>query len=238
MRKKKSRRKNFFPWLLGVILLVAAVSYLWQPLTTAVEELVTKVETEGGLTVLIDAGHGGFDVGAVGVTGTEEQKLNLEIALELERVLELRGVPCTMTRTDEGALAKNKSDDMDKRASLIRNSSAKIMVSIHMNAFAQDSSVSGPQVFYQVGSIRGGRLAGIVQEKLNALGGKRKCKSDDLMVLRAGNAPAILVECGFITNPEEEALLQEKSYQKKLAEAIADGLEAWWKDEAASAKAS
>ena len=230
MVNKKSKRKNLIPWLLSVILLVAAIGFLWKPLTASVPELADKPPKAEGLTVLIDAGHGGFDVGAVGVSGTQEQLLNLEIARTLERELELRGVPYTMTRTDEAALGRNKSDDMANRAAMIRQSSAKIMVSIHMNTFAQDSTVSGPQVFYQEGSTRGESLAAAVQAKLNALGGKRSHSSNDLMVLRAGNAPAILVECGFISNPEEEALLREDGYQKKLAAAIADGLEAWWQE--------
>jgi len=230
MGKKKSTRKNLIPWLLGVIVLIVAIGYLWRPLTAAVENPADRPAEAEGLTVLIDAGHGGFDVGAVGVSGVQEQLLNLEIARALERELELRGIPCTMTRSEEGALGKSKSEDMANRTAIIRQSTAGLMVSIHMNSFAQDSTVSGPQVFYQEGSTRGERLASMVQAKLNALGGKRSHSANDLMVLRAGQAPAILVECGFISNPEEEAQLQDKAYQKKLVAAIADGLQAYWKE--------
>ena len=227
MVKQKSKRKNFFPWLLGVAVLVAVIGYLWKPMTTAQPVQEDKPD-ETALTVLVDAGHGGFDVGAVGVSGSHEQALNLQVALALERELELRGIPTTMTRIDEGALGQNKSDDMEKRAAKIRGSRAAVTVSIHMNSFAQDSTVAGPQVFYQEGSTRGEALAAIVQDKLNALGGSRRHSPNDLMVLRAGQAPAILVECGFLSNPEEEGKLMTEKYQKKLAAAIADGLEAWW----------
>ncbi len=226
MAKKTSMIKKWLPYALGIAVLLVVIGILWMPEPT-VGPGAGQGEEGKSFSVLIDAGHGGFDVGATGVSGVTEQQLNLQVAQQLQQVLQNRGIPCYMTRTDEGALGKSKDEDMRNRAQIIYESPATVMVSIHMNAFSQDSTVSGPQVFYQEGSREGEKLAGIIQSQLNELGGSRQCSANDLMVLRAGNAPAVLVECGFISNPDEEAKLRDSRYQKKLAKAIADGLEAY-----------
>jgi len=177
--------------------------------------------------VLIDPGHGGFDVGAIGANGSEEDKLNLSVALALQEALAERDIPAVLTRTGHDALGQSKEEDMQARADMIKTSSAAVLVSIHMNSFPDDPTVFGPQVFYQRSSSVGEGFASALQPFLNdCSGGSRKPAAQGLMVLRAaeGVLPGVLVECGFISNPEEEEKLNDPAYQKKLAQAIAEGI--------------
>ncbi len=182
-----------------------------------------------GRSVIIDAGHGGFDPGAVGLEKTEEAPLNLEMAKRLQSELESRGARVIMTRTDENALAGNKHGDMSERNRVYLESGADIGISIHMNKY-KESNVSGPMVFYYPNSAEGQRLAQCVQDTLcAALERKsRVAKSANYFMLRESKTTSILVECGFLSNPDDVYLLKKESHQKKLASAIADGLEAYF----------
>lgn len=176
--------------------------------------------------VLIDPGHGGADVGAISpVSGAHEAPLNLEMALALKAALEKQDVgPVTLTRADENALGPTKDADMEERSRIIRETDAALMVSIHMNSFT-DPEVWGPQVFYDAESAGGKRLAQAIQNRLNeATGGTRSPRTQGLIVLRAASVPAVLVECGFLTNPEEDQKLRDGEYQAMIAEAIALGI--------------
>ena len=173
--------------------------------------------------VVIDPGHGGFDGGAVGtVTGVHEDDLNLAVALYLKETFETNGYQVLMTRSNEEAIAHTKLDDMHKRYQIIESSGAEIVISIHMNYYA-DSTVMGPQVFYYTGSTRGEILADMVTNEIDRRLNPYRMRSmmaEDYYILGAGNAPSILVECGFLSNAEEEQLLQDESYQIQLANAI------------------
>lgn len=182
--------------------------------------------------VVVDPGHGGFDPGALApTTGAYESDINLAMAFALRDELTSRGIPVKMTRADANALGDNKEADMARRRSITNESGAALFVSIHMNSFPSDTSVHGPQVFYKQNSATGKRLADCIQVFANeASGGSRPIRHDgdkNLYVLKEAPMPAVLVECGFLTNPEEEARLQDRGYQKLLAAAIADGIEAY-----------
>ena len=117
-------------------------------------------------TVVIDAGHGGLDGGAVGrLTRVREDGLNLIVANKLKSLFEKNGITVVMTRKDEKALAASKDADMAKRREIIESSDADIVISIHMNKF-QDSSVSGPMAFYHEDSEEGKKLAELIQTEL------------------------------------------------------------------------
>jgi|GEM_PF-150185 len=173
--------------------------------------------------VVIDAGHGGFDGGAVGtLTEVHEDDLNLAVALKLKELFEVNGYTVLMTRKDENAIASTKLDDMHKRYAIIENSGAEMVISIHMNFYA-DPEVSGPQVFCYPGSSHGEILADMVSKEIErriAPPRMRSVMAENYYILGAGNAPSILVECGFLSNPDEEKLLAEASYQTKLVNAI------------------
>ena len=170
--------------------------------------------------IVIDAGHGGKDGGAVGrTTDVTESSLNLEYAKTLKNICEEFGYKVVMTRSDMGGLyspfAQNKKrSEMEKREQIIQGSNADLVVSMHMNSFSS-SEARGAQVYYAEGSQAGEELASSVQTSLNASVdyAKKTSKVGDFYVLNCTQTPSILVECGFLSNPEEELLLQQEEYR-------------------------
>jgi len=197
------------------------------------------IETEkgalDGLRIAVDAGHGGYDGGAVGrVSGIPEKGLNLDVAIKVRELLLAQGAEVIMTRTDDVALCdehppiRKKLQDMQRRAAIIKGGGAQMVVSIHMNEYAGRSE-SGPQVFYREGCPAGRLLAGAVQEAM--IEGltpktKREALFGDYYILTLG-LPSILVECGFLSNREEEAMLLEDHYRQRVAQAIVQGIVNW-----------
>lgn len=182
-------------------------------------------------TIVIDAGHGGKDGGAVGkTTGVTESFLNLEYANTLQRLCKEYGFKVVMTRSDmnglysEGAKNKKKSE-MAKREKIIKKSKADLLVSIHMNSFP-NASARGGQVFYGAGNEGGACLAESVSFALNKniQYAKKTAKVGDYYVLNCTEKPAILVECGFLSNAEEEVLLQDKDYERAFCYQILCGI--------------
>ena len=179
--------------------------------------------------VILDAGHGGFDAGASGTdTGVKESDLNLKVALLVQTALEDAGVRVLMTRTDAEALADTKRADMARRAALLLTEGADAAVSIHMNKFT-DRRVRGPMAYYQAGADAGQALATCVIDSLTeALELKPRLPNPgNNFVTRVPTCPAVLVECGFLSHPDEERLLQDEGYQKTIADAIARGVMAF-----------
>ena len=182
--------------------------------------------------VVIDPGHGGFDPGKVGCDGTLEKDINLAIALQLKEILEKEKVTVLMTREEDKAVGKegeeiSKKQDMHSRVELINTSGADLAVSIHQNSFTEESS-KGAQVFYHVSSTDGAILAKMIQEQIKLTikdENHRMEKADNTYyMLKKTSCPLVIVECGFLSNYEETALLKEESYQKKIAEGIAGGI--------------
>jgi N-acetylmuramoyl-L-alanine amidase len=178
-------------------------------------------------TIVIDAGHGGFDAGASGkVTKVREDILNLAVAKKLQRLFEINGFTVIMTREDDKAIASTKKGDMAKREKIIEESNPDIVISIHMNKFP-DSSVSGPMAFYYEKSEEGKMLAQLIQQQLNEYlepPKPRTFKPENYFMLRKGDCPCVLIECGFLSNAREEELLQTDEYQEKCAKAIYKGV--------------
>lgn len=180
-----------------------------------------------GLVIVVDAGHGGFDIGTQGArTRVPECDVNLAIARLLEEKLKSEGARVVMTREDKGAVAPTKDEDMEKRAEIIRAVNPDIMVSIHQNRY-DDPDVTGPQVFYLLKGSKAEALAKYVQQALNGemeIKRPRTAMSGQYKILRPGTGPSIIVECGFLSSPKEEELLTDSAYQEKLVLAIVDGL--------------
>ena len=179
--------------------------------------------------VILDYGHGGRDCGAIGVdTGVRESELTLLIGERVARALEDRGCFVLRTRTGPDALADTKRDDMARRGAILCSEGADCTVSIHMNKFA-DRSVKGPMCYYQAGADGGKALAQCVMDALTAALGRdaRLANPGNNYVTRIPSVPSVLVECGFLSNPEDERSLQEPAYQQRLADAIADGVLAY-----------
>ena len=228
--EKKQIIRKLADGALAAAVLFGALALAWQGVRgtrKAANVLSVFEEHEPASSVIvIDAGHGGFDGGATGSrTGVRETELNLAVARLLERELVSRGYSVVMTRTDDDAVGETKGADMENRKLIMRDERACVVISIHMNKFT-DPTVSGPMVFYMNGSERGKALADCIMYSLcEALGRPQRCSNpEDLFVLRVPEAPSVLVECGFLSNPEDEALLTDPEHQKKLAAGVADGL--------------
>ncbi|MGI6019375.1 MAG: N-acetylmuramoyl-L-alanine amidase [Marvinbryantia sp.] len=189
-------------------------------------------------TIVLDAGHGGIDGGKIGINGEVEKEINLLIAGRLKNLLEQQGIAVVMTRTDDNGLyeenaTNKKQQDMKRRCELINQTEAELVVSIHQNSYTEPS-VCGPQVFYYENSAAAKEIAAILQSSLNTLleiERPREIKANDsYYILRKTERPAVIVECGFLSNPAEAALLSTEEYQQKVAEAICAGILQWMEE--------
>lgn len=180
-------------------------------------------------TICLDPGHGGYDGGAVGKSsGVMEKALNLEVAQKLRLLLEESGAQVILTRDTDAALADEGKERKrrDLRVRVDAAEKADVFISLHMNEYS-DRSQSGPQVFYTKNDEDSRLLAGAVQQSMNeALSPvrARSAHTGDYFVLREQSIPAILVECGFLSNAIEEQKLQTQDYQWAVAQSIHAGL--------------
>lgn len=217
-------------WLTLVALLAILCVIVFLLLNDDAEQEVAVSGQLSGVKVVIDAGHGGWDSGTLGInTQVKESDINLEIAKRLQAALEQKGVTVVMTRSDENAIGKDKDEDMSNRRAIIEESGQDVTISIHQNRF-QDESVYGPQVFYAPGSAEGEKLAAAVQAALNSrleIDKPRTHMEGNYYIVKSGAPPAVIVECGFLSNPQEEVLLTKAVYQNKIVQAIMEGVEAY-----------
>ena len=192
--------------------------------------------------VMIDPGHGGIDGGAESRDGTCEKDINLRISVFLKKELEKKGITAAMTRTedrglyereDEGTIRSLKTADMRQRRSMIDSSGCDLAVSVHLNSFTQDETVRGAQVFYGGGGKKAvagksRRAAEHLQHTLNAGinqgNEKHAMEKNDVLLLRDPVRPTVIVECGFLSNPEEAEKLKTRAYQKEVADILADSI--------------
>ncbi len=181
--------------------------------------------------IMIDVGHGGFDSGKVGVNGELEKDINLQIALKLKKTLEDQGMSVIMTREedkglyDEGASNK-KAQDLQRRCDLINEKKPFMTVSIHQNSYTSPQ-IKGAQVFYYTTSAESQKLAEIIQktliEQVDPDNHREAKPNDSYYMLKRTSSVIVIVECGFLSNPEEAAKLTDEEYQQKLVEAICQG---------------
>ena len=179
-----------------------------------------------GWTILVDAGHGGTDGGAMTKDGnTTEKELNLSVAKTLQAELEKSGANVIMTRTADMEFSRSKRQDLTARLDLARQGNADLLVSVHMNEYRTQNE-SGPQVFYRAGQEQSRLLAGTIQaamiQELQPIK-ERTAMAGDYFMLSL-NIPSVLVECGFLSNPAEAQLLLTEAYQHRVAKAIQDGI--------------
>ncbi|MGM9649631.1 MAG: N-acetylmuramoyl-L-alanine amidase [Butyricicoccaceae bacterium] len=191
--------------------------------------------SQSDCTLVLDAGHGGMDGGAVAADGTAEQDINLSIALRCRELAELCGVPTVMTREDTQSLRydpaktirQNKVADIRARAEITQNTRSPVFVSVHLNKFT-DTAYRGAQVFWSKNNPDGKLLAESIQSSLIAGisdGNKRAAKQavDSIWLMKTLTCPAVIVECGFLSNVQEAELLKQDAYQRRLALCIVSG---------------
>lgn len=178
-------------------------------------------------TIVIDVGHGGWDPGKTGSGGENEKDINLKIALKLQNYLEQSGSVVIITRIDDTALDSKKKADMKKRKEIVEESEGDILISIHQNSFPSVKA-KGAQVFYHKKSEDGKILAQMLQERLKTTldsNNTRQAKDNtSYYILKNTSLPSAIVECGFLSNHDEEMKLNEDAYQEKVAWAIYLGI--------------
>ena len=199
--------------------------------TTASHVMSEKVKEETPC-IVVDAGHGGFDSGKVGVNGELEKEINLQIALKLKTALEQEGYRVVLTRDSDDGLydeqAKNKKvQDLQNRCNMINENHPLLAVSIHQNSYTSPE-ISGAQVFYYTDSLEGKKLAEILQqnliEQMDPQNHRAAKENKTYYLLKNTEPPIVIVECGFLSNPVEASKLTNEGYQEKLAETIKDGI--------------
>lgn len=212
------------------LLLIVLLSVGFLLTVICVPTAVKATSPKPSYTVVVDAGHGGADGGVQGVnTGVYERELNLSIAYKVKAELEKAQINVVMTRTtSDGALdtmLTQKQEDMQKRKKIIMDASPDCVVSIHQNKYTQQSR-RGAQAFFWGDSSLADVLQAALNEKLNKenTGRTFSALKGDYYILRQTPYPSALVECGFLSNPLDEALLVTDEYQNKVAKVIADSI--------------
>ena len=216
-------------WFYCPILLLALCTIHWG--SRAVTTISQRILPERGPCIIVDAGHGGEDGGATSCSGVLESRFNLEIAMRLNDLLQFMGYDTKMVRTTDSAvhtegetIAARKRSDLNNRVRLVNGTENALLLSIHQNTFP-DGRYSGPQVFYAKGSEQ---LAKHVQSSLNqnlCPSSSRQAKeAKGVFLMEHITSQGILLECGFLSNPQEEAKLRSPSYQQNLCCVIASAL--------------
>ena len=224
------RLKNYagilaaYIWITGIFL---AIAYWAGQATTTVARMIPL---ERQATVILDAGHGGVDGGATSCTGILESKFNLDISLKLNDLMHLLGYQSVMIRTEDVSvytsgetIAAKKVSDLRQRVKIIRETENALLVSIHQNTFP-DSRYSGPQVFYGTNGdsqALAKTLQTALNDGLNPTGNRMHKKAEGIYLLQHIDCTGVLIECGFLSNPLEEAKLRSDDYQRKLCCVIA-----------------
>ena len=223
-------KQSHYQLFMGVVLLCTVTFLSWQAGSLAAAG-VQFIHAENGsgekrkYIVCVDPGHGGTDPGKVGINGQLEKDINLAIAKKLKTYLEASDVTVVLTRDKDMGLyssgdAHKKMADMRKRCQLIEEVKPDLVISIHQNSYHEEA-IRGGQVFYYKTSVRGKKLAQILQERFDYVLGdanKRQAKANDnYYLLLHVKEPIVIAECGFLSNREEAEKLETKEYQDRLA---------------------
>lgn len=217
-----------------ILFSVVAVAMLIVPVVESKEQDAITVfsPSDTGATVIIDAGHGGADGGAVSISGVYESEINLDIALKLEQIFAFMGIKTIMTRDtadiayppEAETIRAKKVYDQKTRVELINSTPNAILISIHQNKYTS-ASPSGAQILYGTNAGSDTLSASIQDSLTTAICNVRPMAqiSSDVYLMKNITCPAVLIECGFLSNPNDEALLLTEEYQLKLACGIASG---------------
>lgn len=203
------------------------ISVLWQGSTAVVSHLNTRY------IVVIDAGHGGYDPGAITSQGLYEKEINLQMAKRVGELLKPSGIEVLLTREEDvdyvpdgtrGRQTKKKAD-LNYRIALAKQANANALISLHLNATVTGQN-SGAETFYHIKSEEGKRLAETLQQELIKVPGmnQRIAKPGDFYIINNSTMPAVIVELGYLSNSKERVKLQQAWYQDQLARSVAKGI--------------
>lgn len=211
-----------------LFLLIGAIIASWKlsELTASVSKEQEKAEDE--IVIVVDPGHGGEDPGKVGINDVLEKDLNLQIAKKVAKLLKEVGIKIIMTREND-KVPDAKKQDLEQRVNLINDTKPTLALCIHQNSYP-DAEIRGAQVFYHTVTEEAEDVAAVVQEELRTVdpNNTRQIKENDTYyMLKNTKVPTIIVECGFLTNPEEAEKLTQEEYQDELAYAICNGIVKW-----------
>ena len=226
--------KRMLPYYAAAIVAAILCSILASRSVTALSAVMASAERTELPTVVVDPGHGGEDGGAVSPGGIHESALNLEISLRTRDLLRFLGLPVLMTRETDVSIhspeaqtvSEKKVSDLRNRVQIVNETRGAILVSIHQNMFSE-SKYNGAQVFYAGTSgsqALAERLQAVFDMEIDPANHRQAKQSETVYLLSRIHCPGVLVECGFLSNPEEERLLQTADYQKTIAAAGAAAL--------------
>ena len=239
------KKENYKPYMifvrrLGERIIKVVCGFLFFGVIIAMnfaENFSQAVSGDDEIIVVVDAGHGGNDPGKVSSMGVYEKDINLSIAIKLKNELEKMGIKVVLTRNHDTNLAtlgatNKKSSDMKNRVELINSTKANCVISIHQNSYT-DSGVKGAQVFYFGSSKESKELAELLQANIVSDVDENNTRSakegNDYYILRKSVCPGVIIECGFLSCPEETAKLVDEKYQEKLAVVIAKTIAEYYK---------
>lgn len=192
--------------------------------------VVNVLSSKSQHVIVIDAGHGGRDGGSVGVNGTIEKTINLEYAFALKEKLVKHGFKVKLTRENDDGLYRadainKKASDMNERFKIIKNTNPNLLISIHMNSFVSGDA-KGALTYFRKGDKASEQCADLIQKSITTYCPVRqaRAKVGDFYMLNCSYYTAVLIECGFLSNPEEEALLNTQKYKELMTDAIAKGI--------------
>ena len=218
-------------FLTGISIVLLLVGLLWISKLVSHEDKKIHTSSNSDITVIIDAGHGGEDGGASSADGILEKDLNLSLSPKLYEIFSSAGISTVMTRNEDKLLydtseeyqGRKKILDMRERVKIVSDCENPVFISIHMNSFPEEK-YSGLQVYFSSNDPRSETLARGVQNTVHNIlqkENKRKIKcGKDIFLLDRISDPAILIECGFLSNPTDAALLSDTEYQNELAVCI------------------
>jgi len=233
--EKVFKRVNIVFLIAIIIMLLMTIYGFLTTSTVATIDATSEYTVSKKIRILIDPGHGGVDPGTTGDSGKAEAPINLDISTKLMKFLEGGGFEVEMTRYDENALYTEKSptirakknEDLDNRVKVINNSNADLVISIHLNSFPQ-KQYYGAHVFYkkncEISKIAAETLQDNLKEILDKNNNRVPQIKKDMKIMDDSTTPIILIECGFLSNNEEEKKLLTDEYQEKVAWAIYTGL--------------
>jgi N-acetylmuramoyl-L-alanine amidase len=218
---RRERTEKDGRWLAAAILLTLVLAALATPERRARQRVFAEARVLAPQVIVLDPGHGGIDTGAAGPAGVVEKDITLPVCVYLKEYFQQSGARVLLVRTDDRELSEDLVEDLRARVRLAKDAGATVFLSIHGNSFPSAYEY-GAQTFYYPNHPASPRLARCIQDELlrlpSPLGENyRDVQEGDFHVLRNAPCPAALVEIGFLSNPREEALLADPTYQKKLA---------------------